>query len=694
MWIRKLDPEGVVNAYNVDLQLLYPWEGVVTPPFGAAWATLAPGESTKPHAHQECETFFIARGRGTMAIGEERSPVEAGDVTYHPPFDNHTLTNASDDEDLLFLTVYWEDRETWEARDEDAAAAPSPATGTVSRVLVTAAPPTPNGDLHLGHLAGPYLSGDIHARYLRLQGVDARFVFGSDDHSPWVAALAAELGLTPEETARRFSESIGSTLAAAGVELAAYSRAARSPHHREAVREVFSELHRRGSIVEKEVAEAYCESCDQVLIEFRVEGRCPSCGEAMAGNTCEACGRASRAAELVEPRCRACGARAAIRRRPRLVFPLAPHAERLRELYRHVEMPTRLRAFCQEVLAGELPDFPVTQPGEWGLEVPVAGHEDERIYVWFEIAPRYLGYARRLAADDGAGAAGWERWWKAEDARVVQFFGFDNVFYYTVLIPAVLAAYDPEIRLPEAFVSNEFYRLDGSKFSTSRNHRILGRELLAEVPRDAVRFHLAATCPERRETSFTREELEATCRRELADGWQGWLAELGHRVAAGGGEVPATGDWTDEHRRFYERLRTLLREIGEAYEAAGFSPQRATRLLGEVVREARRFGAGEAHWARAAATHGEERRTALALELLAAKLLGLAAAPVTPAVSEAIWRALGYGRGPADGDWRGALEWVPAGQDASGLDRPDLLHLPGLAPRQEAAVKMTSIVTN
>ena len=692
MWIRKLDPEALVNAYNVDLQLLYPWEGVVTPPFGAAWAILAPGESTKPHAHQECETFFIARGRGVMSIGDDRRPVEAGDVTFHPPFDNHTLTNASDDEDLLFLTVYWEDREAWKGVGEGTEAAASPAAVEVSRVLVTAAPPTPNGDLHLGHLAGPYLSGDFHARYLRLRGLDARFVFGSDDNSPWVAGLAGELGSTPSETARSLSDSIAATLSAAGVELAAYTRANRSGAHREAVQEVFRELHHRGAIVEKEVTEAYCEACDRVLVENSVEGRCPHCRQAMAGNTCEACGWATRGGELLEARCRACGADAVIRRRERLVFPLAPHAERLRELYRHVEMPTRLRAFCQEALAGELPDFPVTQPGDWGLEVPVPGHEDERIYVWFEIAPRYLGYARHLAAADGAGPAGWERWWKADDARVVQFFGFDNVFYYTVLIPAVLAAYDPEIRLPEALVSNEFYRLDGLKFSTSRNHRILGRDLLAEAPRDAVRFYLASTCPEREETNFTREEFAETCRRELTDGWLAWLADLARRVeTAGGGKVPATGDWTGEHRRFFGRLETLLGEIGEAYEAAGFSPQRATRLLGELVREARRFGRGEAHWERAASTHGEERRTALALEVLAAKLLGLAAAPVTPAFSEALWRALGFDRGPGDGDWLTALEWVPAGQDASGLARPLGTEL---APEVETAASAPIVVTN
>jgi methionyl-tRNA synthetase len=31
-------------------------------------------------------------------------------------------------------------------------------------------PPTPNGRLHLGHIAGPYLRMDMLGRYLRSQG--------------------------------------------------------------------------------------------------------------------------------------------------------------------------------------------------------------------------------------------------------------------------------------------------------------------------------------------------------------------------------------------------------------------------------------------------------------------------------------------------------------------------------------------
>ena len=34
----------------------------------------------------------------------------------------------------------------------------------MNRFLVTITPPTPNGDLHIGHIAGPFLGADCYQR--------------------------------------------------------------------------------------------------------------------------------------------------------------------------------------------------------------------------------------------------------------------------------------------------------------------------------------------------------------------------------------------------------------------------------------------------------------------------------------------------------------------------------------------------
>ncbi len=60
----------------------------------------------------------------------------------------------------------------------------------MSRFLVTITPPTPNGDLHIGHIAGPFLSADVFTRVQRQQGHDCVLVSYSDDYQSYMCAGA------------------------------------------------------------------------------------------------------------------------------------------------------------------------------------------------------------------------------------------------------------------------------------------------------------------------------------------------------------------------------------------------------------------------------------------------------------------------------------------------------------------------
>lgn len=659
MWIQHLTPERLADAYDIKCQGLYPWEGLAPTPFGASWAVIEPGRRTSRHMHNDGETFFIARGRGVITVGGERAEVTAGDVIYLPPFEEHTLSNTSD-EDIVFLTVYWEDLALWTSKNRSAAADAQPARPAAA--LVTAAPPTPNGDLHLGHLSGPYLAADIHSRYLRLRGVQARYASGSDDNQSYVCAKAAQLGMSPAETADAMAGQIQATLRAARIEMDLFVRPNASACHIELVQGFFRKLHDEGKLVAREAPSPYCEQCRRYLFEAYIRGRCPSCGASSGGNSCEDCGLPNDCIDLLEPTCAGCGAAASARPFRRLYFPLGEHERALRDFHAGVEMGAHLRALCERALARGLREIAVTHVSEWGIPVPVPGYEDQRIWVWFEMAPRYLAYAEALG--------GWPRYWKADDARVVQCFGFDNGFYYALLVPALLRAYDPEIRLPSAFLMNEFYHLDGSKFSTSRRHAIWGRELLAEQPADCARFHLAATSPEVESTNFTRASFQATVDLELVGAIQGWLSRLGGRVAGElGGAAPAPGEWTEEHRRMYRRIEEFTAEAARAYEASTFSPQRAARAIATLAREARRFGLA-ADFLKDAPGRGGERRTALALELLAAKALAQIAAPVMPDFAERLWRDLGFEASPWQAGWEDRPTWIPPGQRVGDLARP------------------------
>lgn len=524
MFIQKLDPDKFGEAYNVKGQLVYPWEGVVTPPFGAGWGVIEPGGATKHHNHQEGETFFFIKGRGRMRIGDEVQDVGPGDVVYHPPFNGHILQNPSETEDLLFLSLWWEDRQLWEGRRESAVLAEE----RPRRMVVAAALPA-SGPLRLDSLAGPALAADVLVRYQKLRGVDARL---------------APLG--------EVSEAAAKALQAAGIEVAPAS-------------------------VSEHAAQA-------LLQKLQASGR------------------------LVEEG-------------GRLSLPLRDLEKPLKDFYLKVGMGTHLRARLEQALA-EGSAVPVTQ-----AELVAAARAAERL--------------------------------QEEETRVVECFGFDVALLHALHVPALLLAADPGARLPVAFVTHE--ALDPALEAGS---------FLAGTDAESARYYLAAHRPESTGTGGDRQELAEVVERDLVAGWQAWLAELGGRLRQErDGDIPWTGDWTEEHRRFYQRLEDLIREAGEAYEARTFSTQRVTRVISELVRTARRFGQAEEHW-RHVPSRSEERRTSLALELLAAKALVYLAAPLLPELAARLWHDLGFDTPLSDVRWEERPEWIPGGQRLRDLGRP------------------------
>jgi methionyl-tRNA synthetase len=529
---------------------------------------------------------------------------------------------------------------------------------------VTATPPTPNGDLHLGHLSGPYLRADVFTRALRMRGEEVYYLTGIDDHQSYVALKGERIGLGAAETADHFGAMMRGSWEAARIRPDWIGMPRGSPRHVELARAMLRTLHARGTLVLRDAPALFCEGCSAFVFEAYVAGACPHCGSASGGNACEVCGRPNDCADLGAPRCNRCGGTPVVRPYPRLYLPLAHFEAPLREYWRRASMGPHLASLCERMLAGGLPDVAVTHVAEWGIPADVPGVEGQRIYVWFEMAAGYLAAAADMAEACGV-EGGWEAFWASPETEVVQFFGFDNGWFHAVLFPALFLAFNDGIRPPAAFVCNEFYRLEGEKFSTSRGHAIWGTEFLAKVPADVVRFFLAADGPETEQTSFGAAAFERAAGEELAGRWQGWLAALGEKVQREcGGVAPEARRRTHEQCVFAAWLGRCACEVAAAYARGTFSPAAAARSLSALVAEARRFAAGEEHW-RGLPGRVDERRTAIALELAAAGALAVLAAPLMPDTAAALWRDLGYSAPVERQGFDSVPALVPPGQRVS-----------------------------
>lgn len=537
----------------------------------------------------------------------------------------------------------------------------------MTNLLVTATPPTPNGELHLGHLSGPYLAGDVYRRHqARSAGTLVAYVSGIDDHQSYTEARAVRDGRTAAQVADHYGGLIERAWSdtAIGFDLLGHPR--RSGRHAELTREVFTALHKHGDIVARTRPLPYCSTCDRWAYEAYVTGACPHCGTASCGNSCEVCGLPNDCADLADAHCTICGDPCELRNCERLYLQLEPQRKTLELFWGQVRMGGHLRALCHRIAEGTLPEIAVSHPADWGLTVPVPGFTEQRIYVWFEMATGYLAAAQELdSLRPGTDA------WRG-GGRTVQFFGYDNGWFHAVLFPAIMKAYDPALTLPAAFVSNEFYRLDGLKFSTSRQHAIWLLDALRDIPADHLRIHLCWNRPSAAQTSFTWPQFTTFLREDLLARWYRWLSDLGRRRAAAASR-PGDADLACQRLPLApsaavleERCAEMLRRIDAAYCAEDFSPRRALQLLDQLVRDAAELGDHHEHLRGLAGLHGEFV-AAVRAELAAATALAAGLYPIAPVMAQQLWSALGHSGAVADHDWRQALATpLTAGELAAG----------------------------
>jgi methionyl-tRNA synthetase len=625
---------------------------------GSGWGRVAPGTSSQSQQHDEIETIVVVTGAGEVTVDSVTSQVRAGTIVTFEPFETHTVVNTGDT-DLVFATFYWRDAVRAAAAARPAARGP----GADRPVFVFSTPPTPNGDLHLGHLSGPYLGADAYVRFLRMTGVAAWHLTGSDDHQSYVVDRAQRDGTDPASAAARYSAEIAATLRMLDIEPDQYTITSNDMRYADGVRAFFSAMVTSGGIAARP-GPALCDpDSGRYLYEVDVSGRCPGCGSGTGGNICEECGEPNVCADLVRPQANGSHSEPEVRDVTRYMIDLLQYADDIAAHHRLGRVPVRLRELTDRLLRRGSYDIAVTHPAQWGVAPAEDTVDGQVIWVWPEMA---YGFLHGIAALGERLGQDWYAGKPQPDWKIVHFFGFDNSFYHAILYPVLYRLAYPDWNPDIDYQLNEFYLLDGEKFSTSRRHAVWGKEILEQYGVDEVRYYLSATRPEKRRTNFRRADFDTAVRETLVGHWQLWLNELGQRVASRhGGLAPDAGLWTPEHTAFFDGLGNRLAQLTAALSGDGFSLNAAAAALDGLVSDARAFADREqagAHielWA-------DQTRTATALELAAARLLATGAAPVMPRFAAKLAAALGE---PAPQHWPSVVELVPPGNPVTLADQ-------------------------
>lgn len=380
------------------------------------------------------------------------------------------------------------------------------------RVLIGGAWPYANYKLHLGHVAG-LIGGDILARYHRAKGDEVVYVSGSDCHGTPITERAKQEGISPKEISEKYHELFVKSFNELNFSYDLYTLT-ETEYHKEKVKEIIKKIYDNGAIYEKIEPQAFCEHCQKFMADRELQIVCPNCGNVTKGDCCD-CGYAPTEEDLVGATCRECGSKTVQKDNKNLYIALSKMQGEIEAYVAENKNKWRVNAQNEtdKYLREGLRDRAITRDLSWGVDVPVQGYDDKKLYVWIEAVLGYVTAAMKVCEDRGIN---YEDFWKRAD-RIYMVHGKDNIVFHSIIFPGLLLSLKDGFKLPDVIVSSEYLNFNNEKASKSKGNAINALDATKYLNSDTIRFHLISNGPEKKDTNFTLSEYVATHNNEVTN---------------------------------------------------------------------------------------------------------------------------------------------------------------------------------
>jgi len=534
-------------------------------------------------------------------------------------------------------------------------------------IFIGVAWPYANGSLHLGHMAGCYLPADIFARFCRMNNKNVLMVSGSDEHGTPITITAENENTTPKNIVDRFNKEHTDNMKIFGISFDLFTRTT-TDNHKEVVQDIFKVLYDKNYIYKKGVESYYCKNCNRFLPDRYIEGTCHNCNyQSARGDQCDECGNIHDPQELLEVRCKICGNTPEIRSSDHLFFALSKFESKLiKWIGDKKHWKSSVYNFTKNWLNEGLKDRAITRDMSWGIQVPIKGFEDKRIYVWFDAVIGYYSASKEWS-NKFSDPNQWLDWWKDKNAKHYYFLAKDNIPFHTLIWPSILMGYDESLNLPYDVPANEYLKIKGEQFSKSKGLGIWVPDILKKFNVDSIRYYLSINMPENKDTNWSWEDFITKNNDELVGTYGNFIHRVFTFAHKNFGKIPKSYKLDDLDKETLNKIKETSTEIKDSINLCDF--KKGLRSAMHLAQHGNYYFDQKKPWI-LIKTDKQKCSTTINICFNIVNALAIYIAPYLPFSSQKIWKMLGNNTNISDIKWSDAISKINVDFD---LEKPKTL---------------------
>jgi methionyl-tRNA synthetase len=487
------------------------------------------------------------------------------------------------------------------------------------KLLVTSALPYANGPIHIGHLV-EYLQTDIWVRFQKAMGNDCRYFCADDTHGTPVMIRAKSEGITPEALIDRVHAEHYRDFTDFEIEFDNYY-STHSEENRQFSEMIYNRAHEKGSIIKKEIQQAYDEQEKMWLPDRYIKGTCPRCkAQEQYGDSCDSCGAHYQTTELIDAVSTVSGNPPVLRESTHYFFQLSQYEDALKELFKRGYVQESVQNKLDEWFDAGLKDWDISRDGPYfGFKIP--GEDDKYFYVWLDAPIGYMASIKNYCDKNGLD---FEDIWNGDEYEIYHFIGKDIMYFHALFWPAVLMSAD--LRLPNKLFVHGFLTVNGQKMSKSKGTFIKASTYLKHLDPQYLRYYYASKLTSGvGDIDLSFEDFVNRVNSDLV----GKLANLASRS----GPMLTKkldgmlGSLDAEGKALVDELVAAKAEIVEGYESLNYAA--VIRKIASLADVCNKYVEEHQPWA-TVKTDAELTRTTLTTVLNAMKVLTVYLKPVLP----------------------------------------------------------------